>query len=302
MKSALKFGAAMAILVASIGLTLYATSGKSKSQDRRLPAAPRQPKAIREPVDLYQDIDNLTEAELAALTRAAFAAGNYRRAAELSETLCRSYPDQFRNFLLQGEIKFADGEMNAAVNAFDNAIRLNPVIEPRLWQRGLALYYADRFAEGVKQFETHQTVNSQDVENAVWHLLCNARLAGLKQAREELISIERDGRVPMAQIYQMFAGILEPNDVLKAANQHSPGPVAGSNRHHLQLYYAHLYIGLYLELIDERESSLDSIKRAAAFNPLPDDNFMGNVSAVHLQLRNSTPDSNSKQAPTPEIR
>ena len=186
---------------------------------------------------------------------------------------------------LRGEIAFASGDMDESVAAFDEVIRLNPTLKPRLWQRGLALYYANRFAEGVEQFETHQTVNSQDVENAVWHLLCAARLTDLPEARKNLIRIERDGRVPMAQIYQMFAGKMEPKDVLNAANQHSPGPAAGGSRQHLQLYYAHLYIGLYQELLGHKEASLESMKQAAEFNPMPDDNFMGQVAPVHVQLR-----------------
>ncbi len=107
----------------------------------------------------------------------------------------------------------------------------------------------------------------------------------LALARENLIPIERDGRVPMAQIYQMFAGRLEPRDVLKAANRLSSGAAAGSTQHHQQLYYAHLYIGLYEELLGKKEASLKSMKQAADFNPLSGDNFMGSVAPVHLQLR-----------------
>ncbi len=43
-----------------------------------------------------------------------------------------------------------------------------PGAEPELWQRGLALYYTERFADGQKQFELHKTVNPNDVENRAW--------------------------------------------------------------------------------------------------------------------------------------
>jgi lipoprotein NlpI len=284
MKSVIEFAAAVAILAVVIGLIVYFRSAKTVKQDT--PAAfAQRPVKTREVVDLDQDVDSMSERELAALTRAAFANGSYQRAAEFANNLCQRSPDEDRYHFLRGEIAFASGDMDASVAAFDEAIRLNPTLEPRLWQRGLALYYAYRFAEGVEQFETHQTVNSQDVENAVWHLLCAARLTDLTEARKNLIRIERDGRVPMAQIYQMFAGSMEPKDVLSAANQRSPGPATGSSRHHLQLYYAHLYIGLYQELLGDKEASLESMKQAVEFNPLPDDNFMGRVAPVHVQLR-----------------
>jgi hypothetical protein len=89
----------------------------------------------------------------------------------------------------------------------------------------------------------------------------------------------------MAEIYEMFAGRMEPKDVLDAANQPSYGSAAGSSRHRLQLYYAHLYIGLLEELLGNQAASLESMTQAANFNPLPDDNFMGRVAPVHIQLR-----------------
>ncbi|MCX7414970.1 MAG: hypothetical protein NTY25_00540, partial [Planctomycetia bacterium] len=42
---------------------------------------------------------------------------------------------------------------------FDTLVKAQPLCEPDLWQRGLALYYADRFADAQRQFELHRTVN-----------------------------------------------------------------------------------------------------------------------------------------------
>ena len=44
---------------------------------------------------------------------------------------------------------FADGKVEEAIKLYDSAIESNPASKPYLWQRGLALYYADRFADGV---------------------------------------------------------------------------------------------------------------------------------------------------------
>ena len=48
------------------------------------------------------------------------------------------------------------------------------------WQRGIALYYAGRYQDCREQFESHRTVNPDDVENAAWHFLvcCARRVSG----------------------------------------------------------------------------------------------------------------------------
>lgn len=216
----------------------------------------------------------------------AFHKGQYSEAFQSVQKLCKQKPKLMRYQLLNGEISFAAGEMDACVAAYDAAIEMDDSIEPRLWQRGLALYYADRFADGVKQFETHQTVNSQDVENAVWHLLCAARVADLETARKKLIPIQQDTRIPMAKIYEMFAGRAKPEDVIKEANKTSKQVKEGSMSHRLQQYYAHLYIGLYQEMLGKEKMCKQSLEKAIACNPLGNTNFMGQVARVHLELRN----------------
>lgn len=231
-------------------------------------------------------------AELVTKSTTAFSAGRYQDALNTATKICELRPENIRYQMLRGEVAFAAGKMDACVAAYDAVIRIQPAIEPQLWQRGLALYYADRFADGVKQFETHQTVNSQDVENAVWHLLCAARISDVDQARKKLIPITGDSRIPMSQIYEMFAGRMTPEDVLQAAQATSPRVPAGSGQQKLQLYYAHLYTGLYHEMLGDAEAAQASLNKAEQNNTMGKTNFMGQVARVHLQLR----DSNSKQA------
>src|SRR5262245_23425320 len=66
---------------------------------------------------------------------------------------------------------------------FDQLARLVPDQAPQLWQRGIALYYAGRYEDCRAQFESHRTVNPNDVENAAWHFLCVARAESPQQAR-----------------------------------------------------------------------------------------------------------------------
>ena len=117
------------------------------------------------------------------------------------------------------------------------------------------------------------------MENAVWHFLCVARKSGVEKARAGLIPIKDDSRVPMKEVHALFAGKAKPEDVLKAAS------VIGTSKPQLdrQLFYAHLYLGLYFEAIGEEAKAREHIKLAAG--QYRTDDYMGAVARVHLQLR-----------------
>jgi lipoprotein NlpI len=144
------------------------------------------------------------------------------------------------------------------------------------WKRGIAYYYAGEYEKGKQQFELHQTVNPQDVENAAWHFLCVARTprGTIEAAQKSLISITRDRRIPMAEIQQMFAGTMKPDQVMEAGKK--AGPTAQ--------FYADLYVGLYYEALGRQEDSLRYIV-AAAENSAAKNNYMGDVARVHVKLR-----------------
>jgi len=185
-------------------------------------------------------------------------------------------PEAWQN---RGSTHFKLGRIKESIADFDQFLRLVPQQEPQHWQRGIAYYYAGRFEAGRKQFELHQTVNPNDVENAVWHFLCVARASTLEKARAALISITGDARVPMMEVHALFAGKLKPEDVLKAATSDSPSP----SRLNRQLFYAHLYLGLYFEALGDDGKAREHITKAAGEYQTGD--YMGDVARVHLQLR-----------------
>jgi len=185
-------------------------------------------------------------------------------------------PDAWQN---RGSEHFKLGHIKESIADFNTFLLLVPEQAPFHWQRGIAYYYAGRFEDGRKQFESHQTVNSNDVENAVWHFLCVARASGLEKARGALIPIKGDARVPMMAVHALFAGKLKPEDVLKAAGAGSPPPLQ-LNR---QLFFAHLYLGLYFEAIGDDQQAREHITKAA--NQYQTGDYMGDVARVHLQLR-----------------
>jgi lipoprotein NlpI len=177
---------------------------------------------------------------------------------------------------MRGEEHFRHARVAKSIADFDRQIQLQPNQEPAHWQRGIAYYYAGEYDKGARQFKLHQTVNPQDVENAVWHFVCVARAlkGSIEVARKNLIPVARDSRIPMAQIQALFAGTATPEEVLRA------GEVAGG----AAKFYADLYVGLYYEASDRIEESLRLIARAAD-NPAAKKSYMGDVARVHLILR-----------------
>ena len=124
----------------------------------------------------------------------------------------------------RGVVRFFQLKFNDSLADFDKFIEMVPSQEPYHWQRGLVHYYAGKYKAGRKQFEVHQTVNSQDVENAVWHYLCIAKTDGTKKAEENFIKITSDRRVPLKEIHALFAGKGTEQQVLDAIIAGNPNP------------------------------------------------------------------------------
>jgi hypothetical protein len=172
---------------------------------------------------------------------------------------------------------FFDCRPAESAGLFDRLVMLRPEEEPALWQRGLALYYAGRYADGRRQFEVHRTVNPDDVENAAWHFLCVARERNPATARGAILPVGPDARVPMAEIYRLFAGGGSAEAVLEAADRGDPARLRN------QRCYAHLYLGLYHEALGDAARAREQILLAAGEYSM--DHYMGRVAKVHAVLR-----------------
>lgn len=172
---------------------------------------------------------------------------------------------------------FFEAQPAESARIFDRLVMTLPAAEPDLWQRGLALYYADRFEDGRKQFELHRTVNPNDVENPAWHFLCVARLEGIQAARAKLLPVGDDSRVPMREILDLYAGRGTAAAVLEAAGK------GDAEAHRNQLCYGHLYVGLFHEAAGDAARARVHITQAAGTFRM--DHFMGRVAVVHAKLR-----------------
>jgi lipoprotein NlpI len=171
--------------------------------------------------------------------------------------------------------EFAQGRFAQAAATFDEAAKMIPQEAPYLWQRGIALYYAGRYTDCRRQFESHRTVNPDDVENAAWHFLCVAREQSPDKARAALLPVGLDPRSPMREVYQMFRGALTADNVLMAAGNSPSGQ-----------FYAHLYIALYSEALGRKDLALKHIKEAASDRYASVGGYMHMVARVHVRSRN----------------
>ncbi|MGE3803808.1 MAG: tetratricopeptide repeat protein [Gemmataceae bacterium] len=186
-------------------------------------------------------------------------------------------PEAAEAYQRRGGERFKQGDIKGSIEDFDAYIARNPQAEAGHWQRGISYYYAKEFDKGAKQFNAYEKVDTNDVENAVWHFLCNARAKGVDKARGEILKIGKDGRVPMMTVYALFKGEAKPEDVLKDAQAGSP-PKDRLNR---QLFYAHLYLGLYYEALGDKKKAAEHIARSVEHKV---DHYMWDVARVHRDL------------------
>ena len=178
-----------------------------------------------------------------------------------------------RDILDRAIADFESGRVVESAVGFDAVIDVSSSLAPQLWQRGIALYYAGRYADCRAQFELHRTVNPADVENAAWHFLCVAREESAAEARAMLLPVGPDPRVPMRQVYDMFRGTLTPDRVLEAAGSQASAQ-----------FYAQLYVGLYFEALGQDAQALQHITAAADDRFARAGGYMHTVARVHLGI------------------
>jgi lipoprotein NlpI len=199
------------------------------------------------------------------------AVADFTKAIALDPKLAEAYDHR-------GSERFKLGQIDGSLEDFDKFLELEPKAKPGHWKRGISLYYAGKFEEGKKQFEGYEEVDTNDVENAVWHFLCAARLDGVAKARAKILKIGKDKRVPMMEVYALFAGKVKPEDVLDAAKAGDP-PMKELNH---RLFYTHLYLGLYAEATGDPKKALEHMTLAADKYPIG--HYMGDVARVHRDI------------------
>jgi lipoprotein NlpI len=193
----------------------------------------------------------------------------------------------------RAEEDFAAGRLGESIAGFDRLVALDPGAGPWLWQRGIALYYAGRFEDCAAQFAAYQGVNPGDLESAVWHMACVARLRSVDEARAAMFPPGRDPRVMRAEVYQMFAGRLPASAVVDRA-----GFIAD-----VALFYAHFYAGLFAEISGDETSASAHLRAAAADRFRDIGGFMNAAAQVHwARLRSRGDGGEGTAGPADESR
>ena len=167
-------------------------------------------------------------------------------------------PAAAASLVREGMAAFAANRVDESIAMYDRIISEQPGMKPYLWQRGLSLYYADRFVDGAEQFAADVAVNPNDTEEQIWHLLCLAQLkrGRLDEARPLKLSVGTDRRPVMRAVQKLFLTGSEA-DERAVAELASSGDV-GSR------FYASLYLSLYHESLGDAATAAQRMREAVA--------------------------------------
>jgi lipoprotein NlpI len=158
----------------------------------------------------------------------------------------------------EGMSAFANNKVEESVAIYDSIIEADPRKKPFLWQRGLSLYYVERYKDGAEQFKTDVAVNPNDTEEQIWHLLCLAKTEGvgsLDAARLQKLTVGKDRRPVMRVVQKLFLGETGSEKELIAL-------AADTDSKDGEKFYAALYLSLYYESMNDVKSSKDWMTNA----------------------------------------
>ena len=184
--------------------------------------------------------------------------GNNARAIQDYSTALGYNPKVADLYQLRGCSHFKMGNVLAAVLNWQHFIQLKPKKETEHWQICVGHALLGNYEEARKRFEWHWTVNTEDMEVAFWHFLCVARTEGLAEARENLIAVSGEKRVPMAQLHALYKGTGNEAEVWLAVEQGGPSTEERAQRE----FFAHYYLGLLKQAEGRLEEGKGSVAKA----------------------------------------
>jgi lipoprotein NlpI len=181
----------------------------------------------------------------------------------------------------RGDSLFFLAKFKEAVADYDKLVELKPELDASHWRRGIAYYYAGRYADAAAQFERYHSFDNVDRENGIWRYLSQAMEKGRDEAQKELLRYEKDDREPFGDVYRLFAGTITPEQVLENIAAAKVSDLERKKRE----FYAELYIGLHLSVLKHDQQALEHLAKAAANTWAPDagygPHYMWRVAKLH---------------------
>ncbi|EMI17139.1 hypothetical protein RMSM_05930 [Rhodopirellula maiorica SM1] len=226
-----------------------------------------------------QDASSMTISSLRATGLKALQEGNRDLAIESADAIVRQHSSDARAIRLAADIYLRSGKVEWATRLFNRYVNVTPDDMPELWQRGIALYFSGNYAEAAKQFESHRSVNPNDVENAAWHFLCVAKVKSFEEAKELILPAPGDPRIPMQQILEM----LSSGDT-EAVNARVNETKVGTPQRADAAFYGDFYLGLYADAAGDLDLARKLLDRAAKDAP---HHYMGDIARVYATYLHS---------------
>ncbi len=152
------------------------------------------------------------------------------------------------------------GEFDKALADYEEMVKLDETQAPGHWRRGIADFYAGKFKAASDQFELYHSFDDVDRENGIWRYLSQVKAFGREKAREGLLKYKKDDREPFPDVYQLFAGKLTADQILKKIREAK----LDAEEREKRLFYAELYIGLNFDVEQEPQQALEHLKAATA--------------------------------------
>ena len=201
-----------------------------------------------------------------------------------------SYDPTFADvYQLRGCSHFKAGRLDDAVADWNTFLKLKPDKESLHWQICVAYAMQGQFKESRSQFEWHWTANTKDVEVALWHFLCTARLEGIVKARGSMIKraqridileveLSEDKRVPMEALYEFYAGNATEADVWLAVEQGTADAAERAKRE----FFANYYIGVHRQAEGKLTEAREFVEKALGI-AYRNEGFIGNSPGGQLR-------------------
>jgi lipoprotein NlpI len=219
-----------------------------------------------------------------AVEKLATMQASWKKTIDATTDAIEKSPDDKNLYSRRGDAYFFAGQFAKALDDYSEMVRISPEEDASHWRRGIAYFYAGKYDDAAAQFERYHSFDNVDRENGIWRYLSQVKAVGREKARAGLLKYAKDDREPFPAVYELFAGRITPEAILKGIADAELSDGERENR----LFYAHLYIGLN-EFIEGREKTaqehLDNAVRntwapTAGYGP----HYMWQVARVHEEL------------------